>query len=245
MTGIIYVTKEAMATIDAIKDLDYYDRCELSDGEETDITRKEGYYLKDGNALPVAVLPDSAEVILRFIPEDEATYGRHVSFPSELRGCVFDRAPRLPAQFAEIVRYWSGETVNSNIGGSAFYQNPNNCYLVDLSALDTMEDSDEQLIAARVDALLSEGVVIRITGLGQMLANAKMDQFVEIEIPVDESMLGLDNASFRSDKPYDRRPKEHAERIFLKVADIFASPNPDDVLIDVLRFETLDYGFHY
>jgi hypothetical protein len=234
-----------MATIDAIKDLDYYDRCELSDSEETDFTNKEGYYLKDGNKLPVAVLPDSAEVILRLIPENAASYARHVSFPPELRGCVFAKAPHLVDQCAEIIRYWSGETVNSNIGGAAYYQNPNNCYLVDLSAIDAMEDSDEQLAAARVDALLSEGVVIRIVGLGQMLGNAQMDQFVEIEIPVDESMLGQDNAAFRSDKPYDQRAKAQSERIFLNVSDILASPNPDDVLIDVLRFEGLDYGFHF
>lgn len=245
MTGTIYVTKEAMATIDAIKNLDYYDRCELSDSEETNFTSKEGYYLKDGNALPVAVLPDSAEVIMRLVPEDEATYARHVSFPPELRGCVFEKAPHLPDRFSEIIRYWSGKTVNSNVGGAAFYQNPNNCYLVDLSALDAIEDNDEQLVTAKFDALLSEGVVIRITGLGQMLLNAKMNQFVEIVIPVDESMLGQDNGNFRSDKPYDQRPKEHAERIFLKVADIFTSPNSDDVLIDVLRYEALDYGFHY
>jgi hypothetical protein len=54
MTVTIYTTNEAMETVFAIKDLDHYDRCCLADSEETDLTRKPGYYLKPptSGALP-------------------------------------------------------------------------------------------------------------------------------------------------------------------------------------------------
>ena len=42
MTATIYTTKEAMTTVLAIKDLDYYDRCCLADNEQTDLTGKAG-----------------------------------------------------------------------------------------------------------------------------------------------------------------------------------------------------------
>jgi hypothetical protein len=77
------------------------------------------------------------------------------------------------------------------------------------------------------------------------LKHVPRDQYVEIVIPVDESMLGLDNGSFRTDREYDLGSKERRERLFLKVEDIHRSPNPDQVYIDALRYEQLDYGYHY
>jgi hypothetical protein len=49
MRATIYVTKAAWTLSQAIKDLDYYDRCTLSDDATTDPTGKEGYYLKNAN----------------------------------------------------------------------------------------------------------------------------------------------------------------------------------------------------
>lgn len=96
-----------------------------------------------------------------------------------------------------------------------------------------------------MDALLSEGVVVHIVGLGKMLGNASGDGFFEIEIPLDASLLVLDNPEFLTGKPYNRATDQRSERIFLKVSDIRRSPGPNQIFVNALRYEELDYGFYY
>ena len=38
---------------------------------------------------------------------------------------------------------------------------------------------------------------------------------------------------------------QRSERIFLRVSDIRQSPDPDQIFMDALRYEELDYGFYY
>lgn len=244
MTATIYVTKEAMATLDAIRDLDYYSRCELSDDPETDVSNAEGYFLKSDTKLKVATLPDNADVVLRLTPLDPATYANHVSIPTELRGCLFEQAPHLPKDYAEIVRYWSGETVNSNTSGAVYYQNPLNEYMVDLTCLDD-GFPDKKVGSVELDKLLSEGVVVTLTYLGALARNLQKNQYIEVLIPVESSMLGLEG-DLRGDKRnYSKNPGTRCERIFLKVDDIQNSPDPNAIHIDLLRYEMLDYGYFY
>jgi hypothetical protein len=245
MAAMIYTTRDAMATVLAIKDLDYYDRCCLADKEETDLTQKAGYYLKTTHERSPAPLPENA-VLIASIRASEANYLDRVSFPADLRGCVFEKAPHLPPRYKEIIDYWSGEPLNTNAGGAAYYQNPLNAYTIDLSPLEaTNESGNYSGNVAGMDALLSEGVVVHITGLGQTVGSAPDDAFVEIEITLDESMLVLDNPEFLTGKPYDRSSGERVERIFLRVSDIRRSPDPDRIFIDALRYDELDYGFYY
>lgn len=245
MTATIYTTHEAMETVFVIKDLDYYDRCCLADSEETDLTRKPGYYLKTTHERCPVPLPEHA-VLIASIRASDADYSEWVSFPENLRGCVFEKAPSLPPRYKEIIEYWSGEPLNTNAGGAAYYQNPLNSYTVDLSPLDAAHEAGNYSgNVTTIDALLSEGIVVRIVGLGKMLANAPDDAYVEIEIPLDESLLVLDNPEFLTGKPYNRTRDQRSERIFLKVWDIRRSPDPDQVFVDALRSEELDYGFYY
>jgi hypothetical protein len=245
MTATIYTTKEAIQTVLAIKDLDYYDRCCLADNDATDLTRKAGYYLKTTHERSPAALPENA-VLIASIRASAASYPDWISFPANLRGCVFEKAPQLPPRYKEIIEYWSGEPLNTNAGGAAYYQNPLNAYSVDLSPLDAaIEAGNCSGNVAGMDALLSEGVVVYIVGLGRTLRNAPDDGFVEIEIPLDDALLILDNPEFLTGKPYDRSAGERCERIFLSASDIHRSPDPDQIFIDVLRYEELDYGFYY
>lgn len=245
MQGTIYVTPTAMETIATIRDLDFYDRCSLSDDGSVDWSTKEGYYLKNSSEVQMAILPKDASIALRLYPEAAEEYSQHVSMPVNLRGCIFEQAPFLPEDYASIMRYWSGASTNANVSGAVFYQNSSNAYLVDLSALDESEKYNRNdAPSAKVDALLSEGIAVSVAGLGSRLTHARPDQFVEIVIPVDETMLGLDNGAFMTNRDYDLRPKEQCERIFLKVADIQNSPKPDQVFLE-LRYEQLDYGYHY
>jgi hypothetical protein len=119
-------------------------------------------------------------------------------------------------------------------------------YTIDLSALDAAHEAGNYSgNVAVMDALLSEGVVVHIVGLGKILGNAPDDGFVEIEIRVDESLLVLDNPEFLTGKPYNGQTGERSEPIFLKVSDIRRSPDPNQIFVDALRYEELDYGFYY
>lgn len=246
MTATIYVTNEAWETSQAIKDLDYYDRCTLSDDPASDWTRKAGYYLKNANAISMAPLPSTAHIALKILRSDAAVHARHISVPAHLRGCIFAKAPNIPARYAETIKYWTGETVNSNAGNAAYYQNQANEYNVDLSALAADIDLFSQWQSTdKIDALVSEGIVVVIDGLDLLIGGAEDGDFVEIEVPLDDELLGIDNGQFMTEKPYDMHRGERTERIFLRVSDIRNSPDPAHVYLDVLRYEEMDYGFYY
>jgi len=246
MTATIYTTAEALATVLAIKELDYYDRCSLADNEATDISHNSGYYLKNANRLNWAALPDGSAVVASILTSDQSMYAAHVRIPANLRGCIFEKAPNLPPIYKQIIEYWSGEPLNTNAGGAAYYQNPMNAYLIDLSPLeDEHEAGNYGGNVAAIDALLSEGVVVSITGLGALTSNAGEDDFVEIDVLIDGERLFLDNPEFRTQRAYNQPPCGRTERIFLKVADIRNSPDPDRIFVDALRYEELDYGFYY
>lgn len=184
MTLTIYTTNEAMKTVLAIKDLDYYDRCCLADSEETDLTRKPGYYLKTTHERCPAPLPENA-VLIASIRASDADYSKRVSFPENLRGCIFENAPELSPRYKEIIEYWSGEPLNTNVGGAVYYQNPLNAYTIDLSPLEAAHEAGNYNgNVTTMDTLLSEGIVIHIVGLGRMLGSASADGFVKVEIPL-------------------------------------------------------------
>ena len=110
-------------------------------------------------------------------------------------------------------------------------------------------DADPDLISnchstPLIDALVSEGIVVSITGLDHRLANASDDDFVSIILPIDSALVCLDNGDFLTRKPYGVEANR-AEQIFLKVRDIKQSPDPASIYIDILRYEELDYGFYY
>jgi hypothetical protein len=245
MTVTIYVTKEAMTTVLKIKDLDYYDRCCLADNETTDLTCKEGYYLKTTHKLNLAPLPEDALLVARLRTSD-ADYSERVSIPANLRGCIFEKAPNLPLRYKEIIEYWSADPLNTNAGGAIYYQNPMNAYMVDLAPLDAANAAGSYGgNVPGMDALVSEGVVVHIEGLGKALGSAPDEGFVEIEIPLDDAMVALDNPEFLTGRPYAQLTGQRSERIFLKVSDIRSSPEPDQIFVDALRYEELDYGFYY
>ena len=240
MPATIYVSKASLATMTLIAPLDYYDRCTLSDDPATDPTRREGYYLKNLSYLSVSVRPDAAHIALQL-----NAGGAEVSFPTELRGCIFERAPHLPTNYQSIIAYWSGSPINSNADCAAYYQCPAQRYDVSLAAL----EASPELISKRnstplIDALLSEGVVVSIAGLGGLLSDAADDDFVSVVLPIDDDLLGLDNGGFLGEESYNVTSKR-AERIFLRVADIRRSPDPQQIYIDILRYEELDYAFYY
>ena len=230
MHATIFLTDEAFSTSQIIKDLDHNDRAQLCD-EEPDFALRPGYHLKNASKLRVDPVPSGAGV--RCVECVESA----VSFPENLRGCIFEGAPNLPPEYAEIVQYWSGPAVNATSAGAVYYQNPLNEYMVDLGP-------DAVYGPVVTDRLLSEGIVVAITGLRTMVAEMAVEDFVELHVPLDEEMLGIEPDAFRSSSGYNTH-QQRFEKIFLKVSDILASPDLDHIYIDLLCNELIDYGYWY
>lgn len=239
MQATIYISREAMTTANAIKDLDYHTRVSLADETSTDLSNQPGYYLKNADKIKLAELPTTAHVALRLHITNQCQATFEISMPTNLRGCIFEHAPNLPDGYADIITYWSGQPLNADDYRAVFFQNPQNEYLVELrGALDGEE-------CTSTDRLLSEGIVASIKGIAGMIESLGPEDFIEVEIPIDASMLGIENDGFRSSSPYSPSEAGRYQHIYLKVSDIQRSPDPNHIMIDLLRYELLDYGYWY
>lgn len=238
MQATIYISREAMATAIAIKDLDYHTRVSLADDVSTDLSNQPGYYLKNADKIKLAELPTAAHVALRLHIAEQLQATFEISMPTNLRGCIFEHAPNLPDGYADIITYWSGKPLNADDYRAVFFQNPQNEYLVELRALDGEE-------CTSTDRLLSEGIVASIKGIAGMIESLGPEDFIEVEIPIDASMVGIENDGFRSSSPYSPSEAGRYQHIYLKVSDIQRSPDPNHIMIDLLRYELLDYGYWY
>ena len=240
----IYVTAAAMATVDTIDGLSYYDRVCLTDEPDTDVSGDEGYFLNT-DALSLALLPREADVAVRLMLDDIVQYRRHVSIPAALRGVIFSGAPNLPANYAELIGYWSPLTPSSHHRNAKYFQNVSNSYCVALAEDDVEAADEEDVHDNGVDVLLSDGLVVCIDGLSSLIAGLKSDQFIEVQIPIDPTMLGVELDDYRSSRNYEIDSDQNAERIFLRVGDILASPDTDRLAICAVRTELFDYGYTY
>ncbi|MYM96487.1 hypothetical protein [Duganella vulcania] len=245
MQATIYISPEAMTTISVIKDMDYYDRVSLSDDPTTDLTKSPGYYLNI-NALNLAKLPVDAEVVIRLTPADAATYQQHVRIKSELRGVIFSGAPNLPNDYAKIIAYWSPLIATYHHRGAVYYQNVLNSYCVQLVDPDGMEDAvDVNDAEHATDFLVSDGLVVTVTGLALNLEGMNPQQFVALTIPINPTMLGIEMEGYHSEEDYSIHPAPQMETLYLRIADILASPDVNHIEISAVRTELFDYGYTY
>ncbi|MDN4059823.1 hypothetical protein QPK31_16480 [Massilia sp. YIM B02769] len=245
MQATLFISAEAMTTVNAIKDLDYYSRVSLSDEPETDLTTAPGYFINT-NALHIAELPAGAEVAIHLTPVDQATYRQHVSMPANLRGVIFSGAPNLPPDYAEVISYWSPLVPTMHHRSAVYFQNEMNSYCVHLVDPD---DAGETCVVGDADHagdfLISDGLVVTITGLAAMVADLKPDLFVSLSIPINLSMLGIELEGYRSTDGYATDPAPQIETLYLRIADILASPDPKHIAISAIRTELSDYGYTY
>ncbi len=234
MQGTIFVTPEAFETANAIKDLDYYQRSDLCEATPG-FAERDGFRLKNAQKLKLSVLPESAHVAVSLTTGGGGPV--EVSLPSNLRGCIFEKAPDLPAGYADIVSYWSGETINANTSGAIYFQCPANSYMVHI------EDAASYTPVIN-DRLLSEGIVVAITGLADVISSLSPQDFIEVILPLDDAMMTVDFDPFWTTLAYNTQ-SEKCQRFFLMVADVLASPDTDRVFIDLLQHDLIDYGFWY
>lgn len=245
MQATIYISTEAMATVNAIQHLDYYDRVSLSDDPATDLTTSPGYYL-NSHTLKLATLPADAQIALTITPYDAMTYGRHVSMPSNLRGVIFSGAPHLPTDYALTISYWSPLVPTAHHRGALYHQNLQNSYCISLSETNDLEaaavgtSTDEN-----ADILLSDAIVIAITGLALKVANFDPARYVALTIPIHASMLGIELEGYHSSTDYASVTAQQSETLFLRISDILSSPDPDQITIAAIRTELSDYGYTY
>lgn len=244
----IYVSEEALATANALKDLSYTDRMALEDDPAHDLSMSAGFYLKNANKLKLAALPHDAVVACSITPEAPLLYHKHLSAPTNLRGVVYEMAPHIHPLYRDIIAFWSGDPINAASTTAVYHQNMLNEYMVDLSALDDAElDGGDGGVAAaeRIDKLVSEGVVIQLSDVESLIADISLHYFIEIAVPVNHDMLGIDSDDFQSDKSYMNEADQQFEYIYLKVADILRSPDHNCIFIDLIQHSMITYGYYY
>ena len=64
-------------------------------------------------------------------------------------------------------------------------------------------------------------------------------------IPINAAMLGIELEGYRSAQEYIANPVQQSETLYLRIADVLASPDPDMVIISTIRSELSDYGYTY
>lgn len=128
---------------------------------------------------------------------------------------------------------------------AVYYQNVHNAYLVQLVVTDGDDAADPYAERVPADELLTDGVVFCIKGLAARLEDCDPQQFVEVYLPFDPVILGIEHDGLRSSDEYRFDPDGQWDRIYLRVADIMASPDPNLVAISAFRSEFHDYGYVY
>lgn len=244
MQAKIYISAEAMATVNAIKDLDYYDRVSLSD-DGPDLTMAPGYFLNT-NALDLAELPIDAKVAMHLTPAGAATYLGHIAMPVNLRGVIFSGAPNLPCGYAEMISHWSPLVPTIHHRSAAYFQNEMNSYCVQLVDPD---ETGEVAVAGDTDHasdfLVSDGLVVTVTGLAAIASILDPKHFIALSIPINPNMLGIELEGYQSTEEYSTDPAPQMETLYLRIADILQSPDADHIAISAIRTELSDYGYTY
>ncbi len=101
---------------------------------------------------------------------------------------------------------------------------------------------------SETDALLSNGIVLCIKHVLELIEGLRPESFIEVQVPVMADMLGMERGLFDSDAAYSVSPElplaVAMERIFLWVRDIKNSPTPDFIAVAVLHSECWDSPFY-
>jgi hypothetical protein len=244
MQATIFVRPEALQTLEVIRPLDYYERVSLSDETGQDLTSAPGYFLNTA-ALRIAGLPANSSIVLSLTPEQGDVYHQIVTVPDDLRGVVYAGAAHLPPDYANIIKYWSPLTVSGFHRNAVYYQNAHQAYLVQMAVIDGEDPEDPFAERMPADELLTDGVVFCLRGLGMQLEECDPQHFVEVYLPIDPIILGIEHDGLKASSEYRFDAPCQWDRIYLRVADIMASPNPNLIAISALRSEFGDYGFVY
>ncbi len=225
-TACVYITANAMRTVAALDSLDEGQRDLLAWRPETDLRSDPGYFLA-AEAMRLKLLPEGSEISAVLAPSDEARYQKHLSFLSELRG-VICRGARLPQGFERSLAYWSPLEVTADHENFFLFQNL-------LNSVTEVKGHPR---------LLSNAVILTLVNVLEIIEDLSPKSFVEIRIPVDASMLGLDRERWDSAEEYGQDIHLPYERIFLKVQDLLGSPTPNFLALACIHSEQWDSSFN-
>ncbi|WP_426209792.1 hypothetical protein [Massilia sp. TWP1-3-3] len=249
MQATLYVTEDILSVANALKDLDYAERMQLEDDSSSGLPMSAGYHLKNANKLMLDILPSNAVVGCRITPDFPDVYRRHFSAPTNLRGVIYEHGPHVHHLYRDVVSFWSGEPINAGSTSPVFHQNKLNEYMVDLSALNDATDAgDDDAVATAfgaIDKLVSEGVVICISNVEELICALSMHYYIEIAVPVNQDMLSIDSDDFLSEKAYESGSDQQYLKVWLKVADILRSPDRNCIFIDLIQHSMISYGYFY
>ena len=168
---------------------------------------------------------------------------------------VFENAPGLPPLYKEKILYWGNGRERDWDTGAVHHQNEAREYFIDLSASEA--DGGEAALKA-ANAILSEGFVCRVPGLGGRLraAGAAPTDFASFALLAGDALVddvegeGSECMPNNEASPFPpgqgRRAGGSNEVLFsLMARDVWASPDPEELFLDLVRFELWDYGYVY
>jgi hypothetical protein len=154
-----------------------------------------------------------------------------ISTPEEFQYCIFEKAPNLPLLYKENIEYWGGYEIEIPVvdTGCIFYQDSTGKheYFIEM-------DEYEGTIT---DKLISSGIVVKIENALDT-AKANSSSFFKISVKVPFHL-------FDDDISEASRIAHRIEIFYLYAMDIINSPTPNEIYIDLLRYELLDYGWYY
>ena len=139
------------------------------------------------------------------------------------------------------IRYWN--TPIEPAYGAAYYQNPNHEYMVKLGPEPVLDGLDSTFNTLAKEEQLTEGFVVRVKwpDLGHFT-----DGLVVVNVGVDfDKLRGIDALEYGEDNNPVSPTGNDIMTFYVRIADIKASPTRDYGLFDIIRYEMLDYGYHY
>lgn len=213
---MIYLKADQLAGIEALKITDYYSRREQEFVNFPFTTFQE--YVE---------LPEKAELVMSLPAAIDYAHS----------GIVFSNSPTLEEEYLSIFKYWNKKKENIDVG-AVYYQNTDYAYMVNLE-----EEGGEVLEKPNEDELLSEAYVVKL----EIPALTNTTGFIEFIIGLDPWMFTEDGGMevMPVNKLVDTIEGDAQFSFYLSVEEILASPNPNLVYIDLIRYEMLDYGYYY
>jgi hypothetical protein len=260
----IYI-KNSLTQLKRLTKLDFYDVVDyIEEKKKNPLEFPNGFYLRD--TLSIKNLPEGSKVILVINKDNIKDF---ISFPVSLRGCLFEKGKNYPEGFVESLKRWN-KIEKAPDENSRYFQSE--LHKIDIGIEETTRKHKGRIIDVNKaqDNLLAEGLCAKFCiEINRIPIGVNpYDSFVEIQLPIDKRLLWTDDEAeniscdYAIDLLYPSYENgeikessletvefnfdsERIEIFYIKVEDIINSPVPNEIYMDLLDYQMIDYGYYY
>jgi len=254
----IYLREEEYSFVKVLERFSHLERIQFLKDKKPILTKEElGSYMLNYNRLRIEKLPCLNNIPV-FIKNND------VFIKDALSGVIFSNNYKIDKNFKSQMMYWNKcESLDKlNDERIVYYQNPTFRYHIDIPSNNTDDGYFEKSNTSQ-DVLLSEGIPVNLFGLAEKLMKTPIqeynDAFVNVKLTLDGDLFLHNSLNEKFDRLKDFNPttknlckilcgsKRNSVilNFYLKISDILKCPNPNDIWIDLLRYEMIDYGYFY